>query len=315
MTEPAPTSSNGPTSSSKSDVALGSIFPQTEIGSDPAGVRSYVQSVEQLGYTHLIVYDHVLGVDRDLQPDFVGQYDVDSTFHEPFVLFGYLAAITNSIELVTGVIVAPQRQTAVMAKQAAEVDLLSGGRLSLGVGVGWNAFEYTALGQDFHTRGARLDDQIALLRALWSRRAVTWDSRFDHMAGMGISPRPARGSIPIWIGARSDAAYRRVGRLADGWFPRVSAGPKFEHARQVVAAAARDAARDPATIGVNCRLAWNGDLDSLVERAARWIDLGATQLSIETTGVGLTSVAEHVDALEQAMEAVSSLSSIRTANQ
>jgi probable F420-dependent oxidoreductase len=293
---------------------LGSIFPQTEIGSDPAEVRSYVQSVEQLGYTHLVAYDHVLGVDRHLQPDFVGQYDVDSTFHEPLILFGYLAGITNSIELVTGIIVAPQRQTAVMAKQAAEVDLLSGGRLVLGVGVGWNAFEYTALGQDFSTRGARLDDQIALVRALWTQRTVTWDSRFDHITAMGISPRPTKGSIPIWIGARSDAAYRRVGRLADGWFPRVSAGPKFEHARQVVAAAARDAGRDPATIGVNCRLAWNGDLDSLVDRAARWIDLGATHLSIETTGAGLTSVAQHVDVLERAMDAVSSLSSIRTTN-
>src|SRR5258708_14783188 len=153
---------------------IGVVFPQTEIGADRGAIRSYAQRVEELGFTHLLAYDHVLGADPEVHRPWRGPYDVDTTFHEPFVLFGYLAAITE-LELVTGIIVLPQRQTALVAKQAAEVDVLTNGRFRLGVGAGWNAVEFDALGKDFATRGRRMDEQIELLRRLWIDQSVTFE--------------------------------------------------------------------------------------------------------------------------------------------
>ncbi|HEY1489240.1 MAG TPA: LLM class F420-dependent oxidoreductase [Micromonosporaceae bacterium] len=275
---------------------IGVVFPQTELGSDVGAVRAYGQRVEQLGYRHLLVYDHVLGADPGVHQGWSGPYDVRTTFHEPMVLFGYLAAVTT-MELVTGVVILPQRQTALVAKQAAEVDLLTRGRFRLGVGLGWNAVEYEALGADFTNRGRRVEEQVDLLRRLWTEPSVTFDGDFERVTGAGISPLPVQRPIPIWFGAQSPAAYRRVGRIADGWFPQTSPGPEFDAARRIVEEAALAAGRDPNALGIEGRLTWTGDMAGLVTEAAQWSEAGATHLSINTMRAGLMTVDEHLDVL------------------
>src|SRR5262252_2579645 len=164
---------------------IGVVFPQTELGGDPAVVRTYGQGVEELGFTHILAYDHVVGADPKVHQGWQGPYNIDTTFHEPFVMFGYLAAVT-SLELVTGVIILPQRQTALVAKQAAEVDLLTGGRFRLGVGLGWNSVEFEALGQDFANRGRRVSEQVALLRRLWTEKSVTFHGQYETVTEAGL---------------------------------------------------------------------------------------------------------------------------------
>src|SRR6185437_12094649 len=198
---------------------LGAIFPQTEIGNDPIAVRDYAEAVEAMGYQHILAYDHVLGANTASRPDWSGPYTSETSFHEIFVLFGYLAAVTRRVELVTGVVVLPQRQTALVAKQAAEVDVLSGGRLRLGVGVGWNDVEYQALGESFSDRGARIVEQVTVLRELWTKPIVHFEGRSHRIDGAGLNPLPIQRPIPIWMGGWDERVLRRVGRLADGWFP------------------------------------------------------------------------------------------------
>jgi probable F420-dependent oxidoreductase len=283
---------------------IGVIYPQTELPTDAGTVRAYVRGVEELGYRHFAIYDHVLGADPAVHAGWSGVYDVDTTFHEPLVFYGFLAAITK-LELATAIVVAPQRQTALLAKQAAEVDILSEGRFRLGIGVGWNPVEYEALGQDFSTRGQRQEEQIGLLRQLWTERSVTHDGRFDRIIGAGLAPLPIQRPIPIWLGGVSPAAYRRIGRLADGWFPRVEPGPDFDAARGIIAAAAVEAGRDPAAIGMEPRVSWGaGNADELIRTAQRWRDAGATHLSVDTMGSGLPGLDAHLDALTRASEAL-----------
>ena len=282
---------------------IGVVFPQTELGGDPGAVRAMGQRVEELGFTHLLAYDHVLGADPAVHPDWAGPYDVDTTFHEPLVMFGYLAAVTTTLELVTGVIILPQRQTALVAKQAAEVDLLTGGRFRLGVGLGWNAVEYEALGENFGDRGRRSEEQIELLRRLWTERSVTFEGRHHRVVGAGVAPLPVQRPIPLWIGAASPRAYARVGRLADGWFPMFGPGPRLDEARGVVDEAARDAGRDPASIGMEGRVSWQGDLDAVLAAIEAWRQIGATHLTVNTMGAGLTTVDEHLEALEAVADA------------
>ena len=279
---------------------VGVVFPQTEIGADVGAVRAYVQRVEELGYRHVLAYDHVLGADPAVHPGWRGPYDLTTTFHEPFVLFGYIAGVVTSLELVTGIIILPQRQTALVAKQAAEVDLLTRGRFRLGVGLGWNAVEYEALGQDFSTRGRRMEEQVELLRRLWTEPSVTFDGRFDRVTGAGLAPLPVQRPIPVWFGAQSERAYRRVGRLADGWFPQVPPGPKLDQARSVVEQAAVEAGRDPVGLGMEGRASWRDDPGKLAEHAATWRQAGATHLSVNTMGAGLRTVDDHLRVLETA---------------
>jgi probable F420-dependent oxidoreductase len=278
---------------------IGAVFPQTEIGHDVGAVRAYGERVEQLGFRHLLVYDHVLGADRSVHAGWERPYDVHTTFHEPFVLFGFLAAVT-SLELVTGVIILPQRQTALVAKQAAQVDLLTGGRFRLGVGVGWNPVEYEALGADFTNRGRRAEEQISLLRRFWTEQSVTVEGGFERVTGAGISPLPIQRPIPIWIGGSSPAAYRRTGRLADGWFPQTPPGPALDAARAIVDEAALAAGRDPGAIGLEGRVSWTGGADQLVADARRWQQAGATHLSVNTMGAGLLTVDDHLAVLKVA---------------
>jgi probable F420-dependent oxidoreductase len=190
---------------------LGTIFPQTEIGSDPVAVRDFVQAAEDLGYDHLIVFDHVLGADTSHYTDWQGPYTKDDMFHEPMVLFGYLAAMTQKLELVTAVIILGQRSTALVAKQAAEVDVLSQGRLRLGIGTGWNPVEYEALNENFHDRGKRSEEQIEVMRALWTQDVVNFEGRWHTIRHAGINPLPVQQPIPVWLGGRAEAVVRGLG--------------------------------------------------------------------------------------------------------
>ena len=277
---------------------IGVVFPQTEIGPDAGSVRAYAERVEELGFGHLLAYDHVLGADPAVHAGWDGPYDVTTTFHEPLVMFGYLAAVTR-LELVTGIIILPQRQTALVAKQAAEVDLLSGGRLRLGVGLGWNRVEYEALGQDFTNRGRRADEQVRLLRRLWTEPTVTFDGEYEQVTGAGLAPLPVQRPIPVWFGAASAPAYRRTGRLGDGWFPQVPPGPRLDEARAVVEQAATEAGRDPAAIGMEGRVSWNGDMAALMAKVESWRQAGASHVSVNTMGAGCADLSQHLAALER----------------
>jgi probable F420-dependent oxidoreductase len=276
-------------------VQIGVVFPQTELGGDAGAVRQLGQAVEEQGFRHLLVYDHVVGADPQVHAPWRGPYDVDTTFHEPLVLFGFLAGVT-SLELVTGVIIGPQRQTVLLAKQAAEVDLLTGGRFRLGIGVGWNRVEYDALGQDFTSRGRRSGEQVELLRRLWSERSVDATVDDERVIGAGIAPVPLQRPIPIWFGCASPPAYRRAGRLGDGWFPQVQPGPELDEARAVVEGAARDAGRDPSTLGMEGRVSWRGDVEETVAAIERWRTAGATHVGVNTMRAGLATVDDHVAA-------------------
>jgi probable F420-dependent oxidoreductase len=277
---------------------IGVVFPQTEIGPGPDGVRRYAQTVEQLGYAHIAIFEHVLGADTTVHRDWRGPYDLHTTFHEPFVVFGYLAALT-SLELVTSVVVLPQRQTALVAKQAAEVDLLTGGRFRLGVGVGWNAVEYEALGKDFGDRGRREEEQIELLRRLWTEESVTFAGRHETVTGAGLAPLPVQRPIPVWLGGASEPAYRRTGRVADGWFPQVPPGRWLDQARAVVADAAVAAGRDPSALGMEGRVQWQS-LEQVVDHVGRWRDAGASHVALNTMGAGLGTVDDHLAVLAEA---------------
>ena len=276
---------------------IGVVLPQTELGPDVGTVRRYGQGVEDLGYQHVLAYDHVLGADPAVHTPWTGPYDVDTEFHEPFVLFGFLAGCT-SLDLVTGITILPQRPTALVAKQAAEVDLLTRGGFRLGVGVGWNPVEYEALGQDFTTRGRRLEEQVGLLRRYWTERAVTAEGRFDRVTAAGIAPLPRQRPIPVWFGGMSPPAYERMGRLADGWFPMVQPGERLEAALAVIAASAEAAGRDPGAIGMEGRVDWRGDTDDTVRRIERWRAVGASHVTVNTMGADLADVGAHLGALE-----------------
>jgi probable F420-dependent oxidoreductase len=281
---------------------IGVVFPQTEIGADAGAVRAYAEHVEGLGFTHLLAYDHVVGADPEIHVGWDGPYDVHSTFHEPLVMFGYLAAVTTSLELVSGILILPQRQAVLVAKQAAEVDLLSGGRLRLGVGLGWNAVEYEALGEDFSTRGSRCEEQVDLIRRLWTEKTVTHRGKFHRVTGAGLAPLPLQRPIPVWIGAFSPRAIRRAGRLADGWFPMVGPGPQLDEALELIRQAATQAGRDPESIAMEGRVTWRGNVQELVDGLRAWAGAGASHVSINTMGAGLESVDEHIAALTTAAD-------------
>ncbi|MEE8421764.1 MAG: LLM class F420-dependent oxidoreductase [Dehalococcoidia bacterium] len=283
---------------------LGVVFPQTEIGNDPSLIRDYAQAAEGAGYEHLLAFDHVLGAERDRPGGFQGPYDHETSFHEPFTLFGYLAGVTERLELVTGIIILPQRQTALVAKQTAQLHVLSGGRLRLGVGVGWNAVEFEGLGENFHNRGQRIEEQIALLRALWRDPVVSFEGRWHHVTKAGINPRPPGGTIPIWMGGMSDRVIERTGRLADGWFPQVREPADLRTAIERVHAAASAAGRDPSEVGIEARVSLTDPAAAgeAVERARAFEQAGATHVSVNTMGAQL-SPRQHIEAIRAFAEA------------
>src|SRR6516164_4290722 len=276
---------------------LGVVFPQTEIGPDVGGVRAYAEAVAETGFDHVMAYDHVLGADPAGHPGFSGPYTSASLFHEPFVLYGFLAAVAPGLELVTGILILPQRQTALVAKQAAEVDLLTGGRFRLGVGLGWNDVEFEALGMRFTNRGRRSEEQVEIMRKLWTERSVTCNGQYHTVTGAGLAPLPTQRPIPVWFGAASDRAYERAGRLGDGWFPMMEPGPGLDYARGQVERAAAAAGRDADSLGMEGRVSWADDPDKVAADIAAWKAAGATHLSVSTMGAGLATVEDHLAAL------------------
>ena len=285
---------------------IGVVFPQTEIGVDPSVIRDYAKAAEELGYQHILAYDHVLGANPASRPGWRPPYTHKSLFHEPFVLFGYLAGLTKTIELVTGIIVLPQRQTALVAKQAASLDVLSGGRLRLGIGIGWNAVEYEALGANFKDRGARSEEQVQLMRRLWTEELVTFEGRWHKVSDAGLNPLPVQRPIPVWFGGTDDRALRRLARLGDGWFPLLAPDEKCRDAIQRVAVYAREAGRDPREIGIEGRITYGQGPDTWVTTVESWQKLGATHLSINTMNSGLTT-AQHITAIRGFREATKGL--------
>ena len=283
---------------------LGVVYPQTEIGNDPAVVRDYAQAAEGLGYRHVLAFDHVLGGNAATHT-LRGPYRHTDAFHEPFVLFGFLAAAAPRLEFVTGIIILPQRQTALVAKQAATLDVLCGGKLRLGVAVGWNHVEYEALGMDFRDRGRRIEEQVEVLRALWTRELVTFDGRDHRITDAGLNPLPAQRPIPLWFGGHADAGLRRIARLGDGWFPLFAPDDAGAAEVEKFRGYVREAGREPASVGIET---WLNVGDKTPEQwraeAAGWKALGATHFSVNTMGAGLDSPRAHIACIERVKNAL-----------
>ena len=283
---------------------IGVVLPQTEIGNDPGAIKAYAEAVEGMGFAHALVFDHVLGANPERPGGWKGPYTYRHAFHEPFVLFGFLAAATRRLELVTGILILPQRQTALVAKQAAAVDVLSGGRLRLGVGVGWNPVEFEALGEDFHTRGKRIEEQVEVMRALWTRELVTYKGAYHQIPDAGLNPLPVQRPIPIWMGGESEPVQKRMARLADGWMPHFRAGEAGQAAVDTLQGLIRGAGRDPKQFGIEGRMTlsqipqadWAKELEAW--RAMR----GISHLCVHTAGMGLATADDHVKTLRRFRE-------------
>jgi probable F420-dependent oxidoreductase len=266
-------------------------------------IRDYAQAVEAMGYTHILAFDSVVGANPDRPGGWDSPYDYRHAFHEPFALFAFCAAVTRRIELVTGVLILPQRQTALVAKQAAEVDVLSGGRLRLGVGVGWNRVEFEALGENIHDRGKRIEEQLEVMRLLWTRELVTYEGRWHRVPDAGIKPLPVQRPIPVWMGGESEPVLRRAARLADGWITLQTfrPGPTAQHTVDRLLGLVRAAGRDPSTFGIEGRVALaQVPPEERAKEMASWRAMrGITHLCVNTMGLGLPGPEEHVRTLER----------------
>jgi len=279
---------------------IGLVYPQTEYPADPAAVRDYAQTAEALGFAHVLAYDHVLGANPDRPGGWSGPYTYQTSFMEPFLLFTYMAAVTTRLGFATGILILPQRETALVAKQAATLDVLCGGRLRLGIGTGWNEVEYIALGQDFHTRGRRQEEQIEVLRALWTQELVTFKGRWHDIPDAGLNPLPVQRPIPLWLGGHADAVLRRLARLGDGWMPGFRTAEAAAGTLATLDGYLAEAGRSRADIGLEPRLHWgDGDLDALGRPLAGWRAAGAQHVSLNTMGAGFKTAGEHLVAVRQ----------------
>jgi probable F420-dependent oxidoreductase len=279
---------------------LGVVYPQTELKGDPKAFRRIGLAAEELGYDHFLIYDHVVGAVHEGRdpPLMAGGYTEKDPFHEPFVALSYLAAISQKIELVTGIVILPQRQTVLAAKQAADLDLLSDGRLRLGVGLGWNHVEYDALGMDFRTRGRKLDEQIPFLRRLWNEDAVSFQGQFDRIDRANLIPRPNR-TIPIWCGGFTEPAYRRAARLADGFMFALGFEDSSLAAWSQIREMVRQEGRAPESFGGQFNLqSWTGEIPDyakIVGQLHKLQDAGATHAAVVSLGRGFKQTQEHLD--------------------
>jgi len=284
---------------------IGIVFPQTEFSPDPAAIRDYAQTAEALGFSHILAYDHVLGANPDRPGGWRGPYTYRDPFYEPFVLYSFMAAVTQSIGFVTGVIILPQRQTALVAKQAATLDVLSHGRLRLGVGLGWNEVEYVALNQDFHTRGRRIEEQVEVLRELWTKPLVSFHGRWHTIPDAGINPLPVQRPIPIWFGGHADAVLQRTARLGDGWLPNHPSPDHVQPLLQKLDEYLAQYGRNRSDIGIEPRISYgDGNPDAWRQLIGDWQALGATHLSINTMRLGFETPDDHLRAMRTFAEAI-----------
>jgi probable F420-dependent oxidoreductase len=282
---------------------IGVVYPQIELRGSPDAVRRIGLATEELGFDHLLAYDHVLGAVHDGRvPPLQGPYTEHDPFHDPLMMFSYLAGLTTRLQFFTGILIVPQRQTALVARQVADLDLFSGGRFRLGVGVGWNFVEYEALGQDFATRGAREEEQIELLRRLWTEPVVDFSGRFDRVDRAGTAPRPT-APVPIWLGGWGEAAFKRAARVGDGFVfgGRVdSVIEQWNHVRDLVDAAGRPIDG----FGGEAVLFSNKGPEAVAERMASWEAAGGTHASVNTMGHGFTETEQHVEYIAAVAEAL-----------
>jgi probable F420-dependent oxidoreductase len=284
---------------------IGAFFPTRDMPADRVAIRDWAQAAEAIGFDFVEVSDHVLGADRKALPNFEGPYDVDDSFHETFVTMAYMAAVTERVGLASGVLILPQRQTALVAKQAAQLDVVSGGRLRLGIGVGWNPVEYEALGQDWHVRGQRQTEQIELMNQLWTQRTVTFEGKFDRVHHAGVNPLPIQRPIPIWFGGGVDAVLRRAAKYGQGWIPLGRPDEQIEDQLARLHGYLENEGRDPDAFGIE---AWVrsgiGGPDKWQAAAERWTALGATHVTFYTSGQGIGAVAQQIEAMKQFRDAV-----------
>jgi probable F420-dependent oxidoreductase len=286
---------------------IGAVVPHNEIGSDPGAIKAYLQGVESLGMTHLLVYDHVMGADRDRPGGFSGPYDKDVAFHEPLTFLAFAAGVTDTVELVTTVLILPQRQTVLVGKQAAEVAVLSGNRLRLGVGTGWNTIEYEALNERFDNRGKRQAEQVEVLRRLWTEDSFSFTGDYHTIDRAGINPRPTR-AIPIWFGGSSPVVLERCARLGDGWMPLGGANDKSRLAIDVIRGHREAAGMSMDGFGIQAQAQYAGGTpERWRTHAVAWRDLGATHLAVATHNAGPTDIDGHLARLAEYAAAVSGL--------
>lgn len=284
-------------------VRVGVVYPHQEIGDDPGRIAAFAQAAEDLGYAHIVAYDHVIGAHPAGRPAWwKGAYTDRDAFHEPMVLFGYLAAVTKKIELAFGIIILPQRQTVLVAKQAATLDVLSRGRVRLGVAIGWNHVEYEALGMSWRDRAKRIEEQIEVLRLLWTQDLVDYTGRWHRIDRAGIRPLPVQRPIPIWMGADEEVAVKRVARLADGWFSHLAPNDEGRAALERFRGYVREFGRDPAHVGVEGRVAATGSPDDWARKAEIFRDMGMSHLELRTGWSKLTDLDAHIEAMRRFRE-------------
>jgi probable F420-dependent oxidoreductase len=297
---------------------LGTIYPQTHIEVDPGAVRAYGNAVEELGFSHILAFDHIVGANIASRPAWDKPYDLTSRFSDPFVLFSFLSAVTTKLGFVTGILILPQRQTALVAKQTASLDVLCGGRFRLGIGTGWNELEYEALGVPFEARGRMIEEQVAVLRGLLSQEAFTFSGDYHSIPDVGLCPMPLQRPVPIWFGGGSDRpafgnqparekVLRRIARLADGWIPQFDS-PTSERTLELLERFrnfCREYGRDPDAIGLEVRMHLRpGSEGNWASEVAGWSALGATHLTINTMSGDVHGVDKHIQVLESFRNAV-----------
>ena len=284
---------------------IGVVYPQTEYPSDPAAIKDFTQAAEDLGYNHVLAYDHVLGANPDREGGWSGPYTYNDPFQEPLTLFSFMAGFTEVLEFITGIIILPQRQTALVAKQAATLDVLSGGRLRLGVALGWNKVEYECLNKDFHNRGERFEEQIILLRKLWTQELVTFKGQWHHIPDAGLNPLPVQQPIPLWFGGHADPVLQRVAKLADGWLPNYRTPQDAAESLEKLQAYLEAEGRSLADIGMEPRLRYEeGNPENWAKIAEDWQEAGASHLTVITMGKGFDQPEEHIQAIEAYAEAL-----------
>jgi probable F420-dependent oxidoreductase len=284
---------------------IGLVYPQTEFGSDPAAIRDYAQTAEGLGFSHVLAYDHVLGANPERPGGWSGPYTHQHPFLSPLLLYSYMAAVTRKLEFTTGIVILPQRQTVLFAKQSATLDVLCGGRLRLGIGIGWNQVEYIALNQDFSNRGQRVEEQVELLKLLWTQPLVDFKGRWHTIPDAGLNPHPVQRPIPIWFGGHADPVLRRVARLGDGWMPNYRQPADAIPSIQTIGRYLEEAGRSRGEVGVESRLYFgDGNAATWISTLQDWEKASATHVSFNTMGYGFDTPEKHIAAIRLFADAV-----------
>ena len=283
---------------------IGAVFPHNEIGTDPQAIKDYAQGVEELGITHLLIYDHVLGADRDRPGGFEGPYDKDVAFHEPFTTFAFVAAVTKKLDMITTVMILPQRQTVLVAKQAAELAILSNNRFKLGIGVGWNAVEYTGLNENFKNRGKRQEEQVELMRLLWESEVLEYKGDYHHIDKASINPRPSK-SVPIWFGGGAPQLIERCADLGDGWIPLMGPNEAARKTLAIIKEKRESKGLNWDNFGVQAQAQYaGGDAERWNKHAEKWRNLGASHIAIATHNAEPTNVDGHLGRIKEYLNAV-----------